>query len=117
MSHPTAGEILLRTLRRTEAERESILRETLDHPTQMAVQETTFFDHVVHAFFEESEERMFQQFNISRALFDAGLNLVDSIPLARRGRPSIVQTHRDKLLFLLIFLTNGTKALSKACLP
>ena len=117
MSRQTAGDILLSTLRRTAAERNSILREAQDHPTQTTPTTTTFFDHVVHSFFEGSEERTFQHFNIPRALFDAALNLVDSVPLARRGRPSFVQTHKDKLLFLLIFLTNGTKALSMACLP
>ena len=105
MNRPTPGEILTRTLRQTEAEREAIMGEALDGPN--IPQRTTFFDHVVQTFYEGSEERMFTEMNINRVFFDAAFNLVDSVPLRRRGRPSFVSIHRDKLLFLLIFLTRG----------
>ena len=98
-------------------ERESIIRETTDHPTQNNVPNTTFFSHVANTFFGGDEDQLFRQFNINRTVFDAAFNLVSSIPLPRRGRRSFVQTHRDKLLFLFLFLTNGTKVLSRVCLP
>ena len=117
MSRPSARDILMRVLRQTAAEREAIIMETTNHPAQIQVEHTTFLSHVVNSFFGGDEDQMFRQFNINRTVFDAAFNLVSSIPLPRRGRRSFVQTHRDKLLFLFLFLTNGTKVLSKVCLP
>ena len=67
--------------------------------------------------FRNNEDEMFETLAINKAKFEAALNIVDSIPLPTRGRRSFVYSHRDKLLFLLIFLTQGIKALKMACLP
>ena len=115
MNSPTPGELLMRTIRRAERERDAIMAETLVRPK--VPQRATFYDHLVQTFFDGSEEAMFNGMNINRALFDAAFNLSSSVPLPRRGRPSFINTHRDRLLFLLIFLTKGTTALEKACLP
>ena len=60
---------------------------------------------------------MLQERTIGRNFFDATLNLVNSVRIRTRGRPSFVHTHRDKLLFLIVFLKEGTAALKKLCLP
>ena len=105
----------MRTLRRTEEERQAIMEETNDRP--YPPQRTTFYDHVVQTFFDGNEQRMFTGMNINRAFFDAAFNLIDSVPISTRGRPGFIHSHRDKLLFLIIFLTRGTSALEQACLP
>ena len=60
---------------------------------------------------------MFTTIAISRAMFEAALNIVDSLPLSARGRRGFVSSHRDKLFFLVLFLAQGIKALKVACLP
>mgnify|MGYP004569335995 CR=1 FL=1 len=54
---------------------------------------------------------------VNSTFFFSVLNFVDSIRLPNRGRPGFVHTHRDKLLFLNMFLKEGSKALNEACLP
>ena len=54
---------------------------------------------------------------VNRMFFYSVLNVVDSVRLPNRGRHGFVHSHRDKLLFLIIFLKEGTKALSDVCLP
>ena len=117
MQRPTPRDVLQRRLRQTAAERDTILREDQAQQAPVVPARPSFFDHVVQVFYEGSEERMFADLNINRAVFYTALNLVDSVPLQRRGRPSFVSTHKDKLLFLLVFLTNGTGVLETLCLP
>ena len=117
MQRQTTRDILRRTLHRTAAERNDILPGGQASKFPMSPQDrhssTTFSRH----FYEGSEDRMFADLNISRALFFTALNVVDSVPLQRRGRPSFVNTHRDKLLFLIVFLTNGTMCIETLCIP
>ena len=54
---------------------------------------------------------------ISRLFFTSVLNLVNSVRIRTRGRPGFVHTHKDKLLFLIIFLKEGSKVLKRVCLP
>ena len=117
MQRPSARDILLRTLRQTADERGALLQEPQVPRVQNPPPRLTFFDHVVQTFFDGSVERMFADLNISQAVFHAALNIVNAVPLQRRGRPSFVHTHRDKLLFLFVFLTNGSKTLKTMCLP
>ena len=60
---------------------------------------------------------MFRSLHIDRVVFLAALNCVNSVPLQRRGKPSFVNSHRDKLLFLMVFLSTGSQTLKTLCLP
>ena len=89
-----------------------------ERPQQAQQRRTvTFYDHVVHVFYGDDEEAMLNDLAFNRLFFESVLNLVDSVPLQRRGRQGFVHTHKDKLLFLIIFLKEGTEALKKVCLP
>ena len=80
-------------------------------------QQPSFFDHVKTTLFGNNEDEMFETLAINKAMFEAALNIIDGVPLPTRGRRCFVCSHRDKLLFLLIFFTQGVKALKMACLP
>ena len=106
----------------TVIRRNAELRQRIDLAQDVQVQQRqpqqpSFFEHVKTTLFGNNEDEMFETLAINRAMFEAALNLVDTIPLPTRGRRSFVHTHRDKLLFLLVFLTQGVKALKMACLP
>ena len=58
-----------------------------------------FFEHVKTTLFRNNEDEMFETLAINKAMFEAALNIVDSVPLATRGRRSFVHSHRDTLLF------------------
>ena len=60
---------------------------------------------------------MFRGLQIDRVVFFAALNCVDSVPLQRSGSPGFVNSHRDKLLFLMVFLSTGSTTLKTLCLP
>ena len=119
----SAQQAMLRTLRRNEEERASILA-VLNHQggdqqpceEQAAQGQRSFFDHLLHSYGGD-EEVMLRSVAIDRTFFYSVLNIVDSVRLANRGRPGFVRAHKDKLLFLIIFLKDGTDALEKACLP
>ena len=112
---PTAA--LLSVPRRNQEQRASITEQNAQ-PQQPPHQEPpSFYDHVVHSFFDGDEERMLQTLAISRAFFSTALNLVNSIRIRTRGRRGFVHTHRDKLLFIAIFLKEGSDALKRLCLP
>ena len=117
MNRPSPRDILLRTIRRTNQERDSVRNEQRDHPVQNVVPRVSLFDHVLQNFFEGNERMMFSDLNINQTVFASALNIVDSVPLQRRGRPSFVHTHRDKLLFLFVFLVHGTDTTKNMCLP
>ena len=77
---------------------------------QPQLQRVTFYNHVVQTFFNDDEEQMLNTLANGRAFFESVLNVVDSVPLPRQGRPGFVFSHKDKLLFLIIFLKEGTNA-------
>ena len=115
-SRRTPADILLRTLRHNEEERAALLR---DHgtPVHQTPQRLTFFSHVLGSFFEDDEELMLNTLAISRHFFYSILNLVNSIRIRSRGRNGFVFSHKDKLLFLIVFLKEGSEVLKKVCLP
>ena len=117
MQRPTPRDVLQRRLRQTAAERDAILSEDKAQQVPVVPPRPSFFDHVVRAFYEGSEEWMFTDLNINRAVFYTALNLFDSVLLQRRGRLSFISTHKDKLILLLVFLTNGTGVLETLCHP
>ena len=71
----------------------------------------------MHTFFDGDEEDMLNNLAFNSLFFISILNLVDSVPLQRRGRPGFVRTHKDKLLFLIVFLKEGSSTLKRVCLP
>ena len=116
---PTPAQALLSVLNRNAQERASILAEH-NQPRQNEQpqhQRATFYDHVVRTFFNDDEEEMLNTLAFGRVFFQSVLNIVDSVPLPRQGRPGFVRSHKDKLLFLVVFLKDGTNALNKLCLP
>ena len=126
-SHTTPVQAFLRTLRRNEEARAAIMREAIQptqpttlqqdqHHTQQP-QQRTFFEHVLHTYYEDDEDAMLRRVAISTEFFYSALNLVDSVRVQRRGRPGFIHTQRDKLLFLIIFLKEGSSALHDVCLP
>lgn len=112
----TPADLLRSVIRRNGETREQI-QQVLPRPRPDARQPPTFFDHVKISMFQGDKDAMFETLRINEAMFESALNIVDSIPLNTRGRRGFVHTHRDKLFFLIIFLTQGMGALKLACLP
>ena len=126
-SRTTPVQAFTRTFRRNEEARAAIMREAVqptqqpnpqtDQPLTQQPQQMTFFEHVLHVYYGGDEDTMLRRVAISTEFFNSALNLVDSIRVQRRGRPGFVHTQRDKLLFLIIFLKEGSAALRDVCLP
>ena len=113
----TATDMLMSVIRRNADIRLRIDQADIEQPHRATPQEPSFYDHVKTNMFQNNEDFMFETLSINKAMFEASLNLVSDIPLPSRGRRSFVCTHRDKMFFLVIFLTHGVKALKMACLP
>ena len=109
----TPANLLLAVMRRNAATREHI--EQVQARPQRA--NPHIFDHVKVTLFQGDKDRMFESLRINEAVFESALNIVDSLPLATRGRRSFIYSHSDKLFFLVIFLAQGMGALKLACLP
>ena len=56
----------------------------------------TSYNHVVQTFFNDDEEQMLNTLAFGRVFFESVLNVVDSVPLPRQGRPGFVFSHKDK---------------------
>ena len=121
----TPANALQEILRRNVEERASVVHPQTQQDQQPQQPEqrqqrqprSTFYDHVMHTFFEGDEEEMLNSLAFNSLFFFSVLNLVDSVPLQRRGRPGFIRTHKDKLLFLVIFLKEGMGTLKRVCLP
>ena len=116
-SHRPPTEAFRAILRRIEEQRVAIIEQNQQPQPPQRREILSFYDHTVRFFFNGDEERMLHELAISRDFFDTALNLVNSVRVRTRGRPGFVHTHRDKLLFLIVFLKEGTDALKKLCLP
>ena len=116
-SHRPPTEAFRAILRRNEEQRAAIIEQNQQPQPPQRREILSFYDHTVRFFFNGDEERMLRELAISRDFFDTALNLVNSVRVRTRGRPGFVHTHRDKLLFLIVFLKEGTDALKKLCLP
>ena len=53
------------------------------------------YNHVVQTFFNDDEEQMLDTLAFGRVFFESVLNVVDSVPLPRQGRPGFVFSHKD----------------------
>ena len=104
-------------LRRNQEQRAAIIEQNQQPQPPRHPEPVTFYDHTLRSLFDGDEERMLQELAISRIFFETALNLVNSVRIRTRGRRGFVRTHRDKLLFLIVFLKEGTDALKKLCLP
>ena len=122
----TPATVLREILHRNAEERASVVppqtqRDSQDQQHEQhqrpRQRQLTFYDHVMHTFYDGDEEDMLNNLAFNSLFFISVLNHVDSVPLRRRGRPGFVRTHKDKLLFLIIFLKEGMHALKTVCLP
>ena len=57
-----------------------------------------------------SDDEIFRGIRIDRRLFDEALSFVSDIPLETRGRRSSIASHREQLLFLLVYMGKGVKS-------
>ena len=73
------------------------------HP-QVRHQRDTWWNHIVTAFFLGDEARMFRELRISSVVFEEIVNAVADLPLQRRGRRAFIFSHRERVLFLHVFL-------------
>ena len=55
------------------------------------------------------EDAMFEELKVNRLIFNDALALVENVPQERRGRKSGIKSNREKLLFLLIYLSQGVR--------
>ena len=116
MARPSPREILLKTIRRTNQERLHSKWAKRASSSERWTKSYFLRSRPSELLRGEPEDDVFCHF-FNQAVFTSGLNIVDSVPLQRRGSPSFVHTHRDKLLFLFVFLAHGTDTLKNMCLP
>ena len=86
------------------------------HP-QVRHQRDTWRNHIVTAFFLGDEARMFRELRISSVVFEEIVNAVADLPLQRRGRRAFIFTHRERVLFLHVFLAFGLHVAHILVLP
>ena len=56
-----------------------------------------------------SEDGMFEALRVGKVLFNDALALVENVPQDGRGRPSGIRSNREKLLFLMVYLSQGVR--------
>ena len=58
-----------------------------------------------------TEEAMFERLKINRDVFDDALALVSEVATLTRGRRGTIRSNREKLFFLMVFLSRGIEVL------
>ena len=91
------------------------IRAAAQEPVERARDNEQWWAHMVNYF--GSEAVMFERCCIDRRVFDEVYALVRDTPGQGRGRRSVIQTNREKLLFLLIFLSRGVGVLEVLVAP
>ena len=56
-----------------------------------------------------SEDAMFTELKVNRIVFNDALALVENVAQETRGRRSGIKSNREKLLFLLIYMSQGVR--------
>ena len=56
-----------------------------------------------------SEDAMFTELRVNKNVFNDALALVENVPQETRGRRSGIKSNHEKLLFLLIFMSQGVR--------
>ena len=60
---------------------------------------------------------MFRELRISRVVFEEIANAVADLPLQRRGRRGFIFSHKERVLFLHVFLAFGLRVAHVLVLP
>ena len=95
-------------LDRLEA-RQQRVREVARRRTQHPRQEEKWWQYLLELY--GSDNDIFMGIRIDKRLFDEALSHVQDIRLETRGRRSAIGSHREQLLFLLIYMAKGVKSL------
>ena len=95
-------------LARGQARRERIQAAAQRRP-RLPRQEEKWWPYLRELFGTDGD--IFRRTRIDRRLFDEVLSFVSNVPLETRGRIGSIRTHREMLLFLLIFMAHGVKSL------
>ena len=74
-------------------------------------------NHIRDTFFLGDELRMFRELRIDRNTFEDLVNAVADLPLQRRGRRAFVFSHRERVLFIHVFLSFGLNVTHTLLLP
>ena len=104
-NQPTTLDELLTTI---ETDAEEILAagtQTVELPTE----EEQWWPQLIDQF--GSVEGIFARLGLDRGVFDQALALVSDVVGERRGRKSAIRTNREKLLFLMIYMSKGVEVL------
>ena len=101
-------DLLEEQLRRVEGRSLMIVDAATNRAEEGAPAET-WWAHIVQLYGDE--DTLFRRTLIDRAVFLDGLALVRDVPWAGRGRQSIIRTNREKLFFLMVFLSCGVRVL------
>ena len=54
------------------------------------------------------EGEMFDALKVNKTLFYDVMALVDNVPEERRGRRGMIKSNREKLLFLMVYMSRGS---------
>ena len=76
-----------------------------------------WWDHLLAHFFGGDEDALFADLRIGRRVFWAVVSAVDDIPLAHRGRRAFVSSHKERVLFLHVYLAFGVDVLAMLLTP
>ena len=104
------GRTLDARLQRLQDRRASIRLAATQRP-QLPREEEKWWPALVEQF--GSEEAVFERNYLDRRVFDEALALVSDIQLESRGRRSAIQTPRERLLFLFIYMACGVDVLER----
>ena len=101
-------DILEERLRHVEARTQRILQAAAT-PVPPPEPHETWWAHVVA--FYGNEDLLFQRVNIDKQAFLDLLALVQEVPWERRGRQGVIRTNRERLFFVMTFLSMGIRVL------
>ena len=76
-----------------------------------------WWDHLLAHFFGGDEDTLFADLRIGRRVFWAVVSAVDDIALAGRGRRAFVSSHKERVLFLHVYLAFGIDVLAMLLTP
>ena len=79
-------------------------------------QEEQWWDHLITHSFQRDETSLFVDLRIDRAVFNVLLNAIEDL-LQTRGRRSFINSHREQLRFLHVYMAFGTNVLSLLVSP
>ena len=78
---------------------------------QLPVETEQWWPYLVELFGDENS--IFTRLRIDRGVFEEALALVVNVSGERRGRRSVIRSNRERLLFLMIFMSKGVEVLEQ----